>query len=251
MHDDRRGLRELPVRLYVQGAKEWRDYPEWPPPGLVDQPWYLQPGGGLARVGADGSAPDRFRYDPADPTPNVGGPLLDPKTGGRKDNAALEARPDVLVYTSQPLREAIEVIGPVSARIELRASQEHADVFVRLCDVDADGHSVNVCDGIQRVSPERFPGDDNGVRTVPVRLWPTAYRFQPGHRLRVLIAGGSFPRYARNTGTGEPLASAMRMVAIDYEILHASGIELSVLPAQTSMFESLPARHDGQNVKFT
>jgi putative CocE/NonD family hydrolase len=158
--------------------------------------------------------------------------LLDPKAAGRKDNAKLEARADVLVYTSEPLREPVEVIGPVSARIQLRSSREHADVFVRLCDVDLQGRSFNVCDGLQRITPQRFPADD-GVRTVPVQLWPTAYRFQAGHRLRVQISGGAFPRLARNPGTGEALATATRMVAVDHEIWHSSSITLPVLPAAT------------------
>jgi len=125
------------------------------------------------------------------------------------------------------------VIGPVSARIQLRSSQEHADVFVRLCDVDPRGRSFNVCDGLQRITPQRFPASDDGTRTVPVRLWPTAYRFQPGHRLRVQISGGAFPRLTRNPGTGEPLATATRTVPVDYEIRHSSSITLPVLPART------------------
>jgi putative CocE/NonD family hydrolase len=230
---DHSGLRDQPVRLYVQGAGEWREYPDWPPPGITGREWHLQPGRGLSPDRPADGPPDRFRYNPADPTPSVGGPLLDPKAAGRKDNAKLEARADVLVYTSEPLREPAEVIGPVSARIQLRSSQEHADVFVRLCDVDPRGRSFNVCDGLQRITPQRFPASDDGTRTVPVRLWPTAYRFQPGHRLRVQISGGAFPRLTRNPGTGEPLATATRTVPVDYEIRHSSSITLPVLPART------------------
>jgi hypothetical protein len=222
-------LRGQPVRLYVQGADQWREYPGWPPPASTPQTWYLEPDHGLA-LGASGGGADRFRYAPADPTPTVGGPLLDPKTGGRKDNIDLEARPGVLTYTSTALREPLDVIGPVSATVELRTSSGHADVFVRLCDVDPSGRSVNVCDGLQRITPDTFPMNDTAVHTVPVRLWPTAYHFHPGHRLRLQISGGSFPRFARNTGTAETLAQASRLVATDHEILHTTNITLPVAP---------------------
>jgi len=220
-------LRRRPVRLFVQGADEWRDYPEWPPPGTGTQDWYLQERDGLA-PGSAGTGVGRFRYDPTDPTPTVGGPLLDPKTAGRKDNTELEARSDVLVHSSAPLTEPVEVIGPVTATIRVRTSTPHADVFVRLCDVDQQGRSINVCDGLQRITPEEFPVDADGIRTVEVQLAPTAHRFLSGHRLRVQVSGGSFPRFARNTGSGEPLASATRLVPVDHEILPDSHLTLPV-----------------------
>jgi hypothetical protein len=234
LNGDRGKLRELPVRLYVEEAREWRDYPSYPPPGVVNQTCYLRPGGGLSPelAGSPDPAQDtigRYRYDPANPTPDFGGPLLDPRTGGRKDQASRENRPDVLVCTGDALVQPLEVIGPVSADIKLRTSTGHADVFVRLCDVDERGRSVNVCDGIQRITPEEFPAGDDGIRAVPVTLCATAYRFKPGHRLRLQVCGSSFPRFARNTGTGEPLATATGLVPIDYEILSGSAITISVL----------------------
>ena len=219
---DTSAVRSNPVRLYVQGADEWRDFPEYPPPGAVAQDWHLRPLGGLAPDRGDRGLSDHFRYDPRDPTPDFGGPNLDPKTGGRKDNAGREARPDVLVYSSDPLAAPVEVIGPVSARITARLSGEHGDLFVRLCDVDENGVSTNVCDGIQKLTPESLPPDTDGTRTVSVELFPTAYLFRRGHRLRVQVCGGSFPRFARNTGTGDPLATASRTQVTDYEILDGS-----------------------------
>jgi hypothetical protein len=226
---DHTTLRTQPVRLYLQGAQQWRVYPEWPPPASSPQTWYLQSGYGLAPT-PPGNGADRFRYDPADPTPTVGGPLLDPRTGGRRDNTELEARPDVLTYTSTMLHDPLDVIGPVSATVQLRTSTGHTDVFVRLCDVDASGRSTNVCDGLQRITPETIPAGPDGTHTVPVRLWPTAYRFQPGHRLRLQISGGSFPRFARNTGTGEPLGQATRLTPTDLEIRHTTTITLPIHP---------------------
>ena len=133
---------------------------------------------------------------------------------GRVDNTALEARPDVLTYTTAPLESDVEVIGEVSAQIWFRSSLPQADVFVRLCDVDPGGRSWNICDGLISLS-----GADE-VTAATVRLWPTAYRFTAGHRIRVQVASGSFPRYGRNPGTGEPRATAARLLAADQSVYH-------------------------------
>jgi putative CocE/NonD family hydrolase len=215
-------LRDQPVRLFVQGAGEWRDYPDWPPPGGRERSWFLQAEGRLATEPPAPSEPDRYRYDPADPTPNIGGPLLGPG-GGPRDNAELEARSDVLVYTGDRLDAPVEVVGPVRARVRLRSSVDHTDVFVRLCDVDPAGRSTNVCDGLQRITAETFPADADGVRSVEVTMAPTAYRFRSGHRIRVQVSSGAFPRVARNPGTGEPLATATRLVAADQKVFHDPG----------------------------
>ena len=147
-------VQEQPVRLYVQGAGEWRDFADWPIPGAQARSWYLQPGGKLTpEPASEASAPARFRYDPNDPTPDDGGAILDPRTGGRKDQVAREARADVLVYTSEPLAQPFEAIGPVSAQIILRSSDEHCDIFVRVCDVDRQGRrsmSVTAFSGSRR-----------------------------------------------------------------------------------------------------
>lgn len=214
---DADGLREQPVRIYVTGAEEWRDLPDWPPAART-QNWWLQPGGAL---GTDrpspATQPDRFVYDPADPTPAVGGPRLVATVAGVRDNRELEARPDVLVYSSVPLAAPVEVVGPVSATIQVHADSEYFDVFARLCDVLPNGRSVNVCDGLVRVSPATHPAQADGARRVNVPLWPAAHRFRPGHRLRLQVSGGAHPRYARNPGTGAPLGreTELRPVTID------------------------------------
>ena len=97
---------------------------------------------------------------------------------------------------------------------------EHFDLFVRLCDVDLTGRSYNVCDGLIRVVPGMCEPAPDGVRAVRVELWPTAYRFGVGHRVRIQVSGGAHPRYARNTGTGEPLATATGLLAGDREVFH-------------------------------
>jgi putative CocE/NonD family hydrolase len=202
-----------PVRLFVTGEEAWRDFESWPPSGGKPQRFHLRPGGALSTEPPGEAASDGYRYDPADPTPAVGGVRMVPDSG-RVDNKDLEARADVLTYTTDVLDQDVEVIGEVSAEIWFRSSLPHADVFVRLCDVDPRGRSYNVCDGLTSLS-----GADETTRAT-IGLWPTAHRFKRGHRIRVQVSSGAFPRYARNPGTGEPHATATTLRAADQTVHH-------------------------------
>lgn len=202
------------VRLYVMGADEWREFASWPPAGYTPRNLYLREGGSLSDAASLASASSTgFVYDPADPTPSLGGPKLNPTGAGPVDNRELEARADVLTFTSEPLGEDLEVIGEISAQMWVRADRPSADVFVRLCDVDERGRSWNITDDLVRIAT-------NGVTRADLRLAPTAYRFAKGHRLRIQVSGGAFPRFARNLGTGEPHATATVGHATRLEILH-------------------------------
>ncbi|MBB5867931.1 putative CocE/NonD family hydrolase [Allocatelliglobosispora scoriae] len=223
---DRSGLPPTPVRVHVggvmpEGVDAWRDLAEWPPVGVSDRPWSLAAGGKLttAEAAATGDALATVHYDPASPTPSLGGPVLS-RGAGPRDNSSLEARPDVLTFTGEPLTDAVEVLGAVSAvlRVSIGAAAS-ADVFARLCDVDEKGRSVNVCDGLLRISA-------GGRITVPMSS--TAHRFAPGHRIRLQVSGGAHPRYARNLGTGEPLATATRLVPVDITVESGSQLLLPV-----------------------
>ncbi|MER5433647.1 CocE/NonD family hydrolase [Streptomyces sp. NPDC002588] len=203
-----------PVRLYVMGEEKWRGFASWPPAGYAPQRFHLQAAGALSPQLPGESSPDGYRYDPADPTPARGGVRFAPGDGGRVDNSRLEARPDVLTYTTPVLEEDVEVIGEVEAEIWFRSSRPHADVFVRLCDVDEKGRSTNLCDGLVSLT------DADELSRAAVRLWPTAHRFRRGHRIRVQVSSGAFPRYARNPGTGEPRATATTLRAADQQVFH-------------------------------
>jgi putative CocE/NonD family hydrolase len=224
---DERLLRRARVRVHVGGEDEWRDLRDWPPPRAQPHRLHLQPGRALAAEPPPESPPDRYVYDPADPTPAVGGAVLLARRPVA-DNRGLERRADVLVYTTEPLRHGVDAIGPVEAEVHVRSSREHFDVFVRVCDVDRLGVSRNVCDALHRVTGA--PGEVHAVRFA---LWPTAHRFRRGHRIRVQVSSGAHPRYARNPGTGEPLADATRLVAAEQEVFHdperPSAVTLSVL----------------------
>lgn len=210
----------FPVKSYIMGADEWRNYtePGWPPSKYNLVKWYLQPGGRLAPELPPESPPDRYRYDPSNPTPAVGGPRL--VDAGVRDNRVLESRPDVLTYTSEPLDSDLEVIGDVQAEIYAKSNLRCTDFFVRICDVRPSGESMNICDGIISIKPGRPPLERGGLIHVAFNLWPTAYRFRREHRIRVQVSSGAHPRYVRNTGSCEPLYTATNLFVAENEIYH-------------------------------
>jgi uncharacterized protein len=204
------------ARIWVGGAREWREVTDWPPAGQLPQRWYLGPGGTLSPDEPPAGAPATFRYDPADPTPSVGGAILSLSAGVR-DNRPVEQRPDVLVFSSEPLGEPVEVVGDVTVELHVTRDNPNADLFVRLCDVDSPGdarsRSRNICDGIVRLTDA-----DPLAGTVRVSLIGMAHRFARGHRLRLQVAGGAHPRFARNPGNGQVDAPAKDFVMTRYEI---------------------------------
>jgi predicted acyl esterase len=149
-----------------------------------------------------------FWYDPADPTPTVGGRTL---TGsmGVKDNRSLETRADVRSFTTDPLPTAVDVIGSPVLDLALSADTTAADVFVRLCDVDEHGHSRNFSDLMHRLDPAAAPG---AVHHLTLTLDPCFHRLRAGHRLRLLVTGGAFPRYARAVGESGRLTPSRRTI---------------------------------------
>ncbi|CCK60901.1 CocE/NonD family hydrolase [Mycobacterium canetti] len=186
--------RPSPVHVFVTG-RGWRHLSDWPP-ATTERAWYLQPGGGLGETAPASEAPPvTFRYDPADPTPTTGGPLLSP-SGGYRDDSRLATRADVLAFTGATLTQDLCVYGNPVVELEHASDNPHVDVFVRVSEVDPKGRSRNVSDGYRRL------GD--APELVRIELDAVAHRFQAGSRIRVLIAGGWFPRYARNLGTPEP-----------------------------------------------
>ena len=222
------------VRFWVGGARDWREAATWPPAGQPPQRWYLGPDGTLSSQepsaqepssqepsAQEPGSPVSFRYDPADPTPSVGGAILAVNAGVR-DNRAVEQRPDVLVFTSTPLAEPVEIIGEVAAELHVTRDNPNADLFVRLCDVDPRGRSRNVCDGIVRLTAA-----DPLTGTVRVSLIAAAHRFGRGHRLRLQVAGGAHPRFARNPGNGQVDAPAKDFVVTHYRIQRPSALVIS------------------------
>jgi putative CocE/NonD family hydrolase len=220
------------VRLFLMGANAWREYPRWPPPGASPQTFYLHSDGGMSSDVPPSEGESTFDYDPAHPTPAYFGATLEGRKGSG-DIAALEKRSDVLLFTSAVVPVDLDVVGPVSAEIFLRSNTAHTDLYLCLCDVTPEGRSTNVCDGYRRLRPQSTASETGDARKVEIEFWPTAYRFRAGHRLRIIVASGAHPRYARNPGSGEPLGDATHLIVAHQRILHGpmhpSAITLSVV----------------------
>ncbi|MFD7876652.1 CocE/NonD family hydrolase [Streptomyces sp. NPDC059766] len=222
LYADPSGLRPTRVRVHIGGENAWRDLDDWPPATAVGR-WFPTAQGHLTQQAPTDSAPlASLRYDPEDPTPSLGGPLLS-RTAGPRDNAGLEARKDVMTFTGPPLTEPVDILGPVSACLSVSMDTGHADVFSRLCDVDTQGRSVNVCDGLGRV---RTDGQQPSQLTVPMSS--TAHRFAVGHRIRWQISGGAHPRYARSPGTGESPVDATTFTPVRITLHTDSELILAV-----------------------
>jgi len=211
-----------PVRARVAHG-DWLELPDWPP-AMPEHVLYLQPAHQLSEIPPDASAPpSTFTFDPADPTPTIGGRLLSPE-GGYRDDTRLALRGDVLDFTGDPLPADLYLVGSPVVELSHSCDNPYNDLFVRVSEVDANGRSTNVSDGFVRLAT------DSG--TVRLELDPVAYRFTAGSRIRVLIAGGSHPRFVRNLGTDEPPISGRRMAPATHTVHHgAKGASLLVLPA--------------------
>lgn len=218
--------RRAPVSIMLTGADQWFDLPSWPPPGTAVQSLYAHVGGELVPSPSKRSdVPTAYTYDPGAATPSLGGPSLEPKGFMPGDNAAHEQRSDVVTFTGDVLSAPVDVAGEPTATVYFRSDRPSYDVFVRICDVHPDGRSMTVCDGIRRVGSigtvrsDPTP-DAEGVRAVEVPLWPTAHRFAEGHRIRIQISSGAFPRYARNLGSTEAAATATALNVAHQEVFH-------------------------------
>jgi uncharacterized protein len=212
-----RRQRPSPIHIFVTGAKQWRYLPEWPP-ATNEYVLYLQPHGELDTTQPTPTAgPSTFTYDPADPTPAVGGQVINPELGGYRDNRELEKRDDVLTFTGPPLNEPLEVIGNPVVELVHGTDNPHADLFVRLCEVRKNGRSINVSDAFHRLEPEKSSG------IIQLRLDAMAHRFTPGTRIRLQVSGGAHPRYARNLGTDEDPATSRNLAPSRRTISHGDG----------------------------
>jgi uncharacterized protein len=242
-------LAEPPVRLFIMGANRWRDEQEWPLARAVATPFYLHSQGSANTLHGDGHLSlelpndepmDSFAYDPRNPVPTRGGPLccwnpaLPP---GAYDQRPVEERPDVLVYSTSPLEEGLEVTGPVRVHLWAASSAPDTDFTAKLVDVGLCGFARNVSEGIVRASLGKVdqpgPLQPGQAYQLVIELNPTANYFQPGHCLRLDISSSSFPAYARSPNTGQDhgraveLRPALQMVF--HDAAHPSHIVLPVV----------------------
>jgi len=235
------GVMDAPVSLYIMGANEWRDYPDWPPPASRPERWYLHSAGRANSRFGDGSLsreapgeepPDYYTYDPAYPNQSSGGhsccfSFVSPM--GPVDQRATESLNSILVYTSEPLPEALELIGDVSVTLFAATSAVDTDWTARLCEVFPDGRSINLQEGIVRARyrdslTEPSLLEPDRVYLYEISLGPVGVRIAAGNRLRVAIASSDFPQWDRNLNTGGPLfgEGLIEAVVARQTVLHDS-----------------------------
>jgi len=240
----------LRVKLFVMGDNVWRDEEDWPLARTVWTRWYLHADGGLSPEAPPADAPaSRYRYDPADPVPTAGGPTLIPASpdgsvswmAGPRDQRAIEARSDVLSFTSDVLPEDLEVTGPLVVTLHAATSAADTDFTARLVDVWPDGRAIGIADGIVRAryrdgSGQPAPVTPGRVYDYSIDMIGTSQVFKAGHRVRVDIASSNFPCFDRNPGNGAPAATATErdfVIAeqtMCHDAAHPSFITLPVIP---------------------
>lgn len=224
---------EPKVRIFVMGANRWRDEQDWPLPNTQHVKHHLHSNGRANTLHGDGTLnptpaaqeqPDRFTYDPEHPVPTHGGAILGLPSGGY-DQRPLEAREDVLVYTSAPLEHDTEVTGHVTVELYAATTAPDTDFTAKLVDVRPDGYALNLCDGIvraryreSRLTPSLIePGK---VYRYTIDLLATSNLFKKGHRIRLEISSSSFPQFDRNPNTGRPIHAETQPVKAAQSIFH-------------------------------
>ncbi len=241
------------VRLFVLGANQWRDEADWPLSRSKETRYYLHSSGKANSLRGDGSltvatpraeVADQYTFDPANPVPTLGGPLCcDQKrlVPGPRDQRPAEARDDVLVYSTPPMAQDMEVTGPVKLELFAKSSAVDTDFTAKLVDVWPDGFAQDLTEGIVRAryrdSQEKADLMNPGqVYKFTVDLWATSNVFKKGHVLRLEVSSSNFPRFDRNMNTGEEQASARKYVsatnAIYHDVAHPSALILPIVPNQ-------------------
>ncbi|SFQ47880.1 CocE/NonD family hydrolase [Amycolatopsis rubida] len=227
------------VRYFVGGSNTWATAPAWPPASTVEE-WALSAAGLLTQEGGHGS--ETFTADPHDPFPTHGGVVAfegDPASapGGIQDQRAVDKREDALRYTSAPLTEEVTIAGQAELIAYVTSTAPDADICVTLVDVEPGGFALNVAEGAQRAR-YRNGGDTDWLDAeepsrVTVALHDVAHRFARGHRIRVQLAGFSFPRYSRNlhTRTVPEFGTLDEAVVAQHTVHHTSALRLPVLGA--------------------
>ena len=246
--------REPRVRTYLMGANEWRAYDTWPPKDAKPVTYYLDSDGGANTLRGNGrlttlppkkEGRDAYTYDPLHPTPSVGGQVccFSAAAGGSFDQSQVEARPDVLVYTSGPLTAPVEVIGSIPVALYVSSDAKDTDIIVKLVDVYPDGKAYNLDEQALRLRwREGYDRpvlmEPNHVYKVEIPPLVTSNSFLVGHRIRVAITSSSFPMLERNLNTGGPNYNEKEPVISHNAIHHApaylSSIVLPVMPAAKS-----------------
>jgi putative CocE/NonD family hydrolase len=239
---------EAPVRIYVMGRHEWRDEQKWPLERTEYTPFYLHSegkangssrGGTLTRTPPQAEeASDQYAYDPRKPVPTRGGAMIGYDTSAGGFNAGIEqqndieAREDILIYTTEPLAEDLEVTGPIELVLFVSTTAPNTDFTGKLVDVWPDGSAFNVSEGILR---RQYRSQLNTGTEITIALWPTSTVFLKGHQIRLEVSSSNYPRFDRNPNTGESMMTATESVlahqTVHHGVLSPSRLILPLIPA--------------------
>ena len=223
-----------PVRIFVMGASEWRDEQTWPPEGARATVFHLSSSGHANSRFGDGrlvpspvtgeQPPDEWTHDPGRPVPFITDESS-AQIGGPDDYHGIESRGDVLVFTSDPLAQPLEIIGPVKLIAHVGTSAADTDIMAKLIDVHPGDFAQRLCDGMVRL---RYRGGFDRERPVTpgetyeveIPMWDTCVRLPAGHRLRIEIASSAFPKYDVNLGTGADMITETAGVLASNRLWH-------------------------------
>ncbi|HWZ58418.1 MAG TPA: CocE/NonD family hydrolase [Gemmatimonadaceae bacterium] len=242
------------VRYYMMGRNKWQTADSWPPAGAQPLTFFLSSAGHANTLTGDGTlaarrpgpdAPDGFTYDPMNPVPSHGGNVCCQPglLGGAMDQRTMEARPDVLVYTSAPLDHGMEVSGPITLTLYVSSDRKDTDFTVKLEDVYPDGRSYNLEENIQRVryreGYDKTAFMEAGkVYKVTMQPMQTSNYFEPGHRIRLQISSSNFPRFDRNLNTGghnyDETTSLVAHNQVHHSKQYPSAVTITVVPHPVS-----------------
>ena len=245
-------LQTMPkVRYYTMGINKWQSSDTWPPRGAEPMSFFLSSGGKANTLNGDGAltiappttdSPDRFEYDPMKPTPSYGGNVCctgNAVAGGAFDQRKIEERPDILVYSTEPLKQGIEVSGPIEVTLYVSSDAKDTDFTVKLIDVYPDGRAYNLDETIQRMRYRN--GYDKPLvwmeagKVYKLTLQPmtTSNYFEEGHRIRLEVSSSNFPRFDRNLNTGgknyDESQGVVAHNAVHHSKQHPSEIKITVV----------------------
>ena len=230
-----------PVRLFIMGENAWRDEHEFPLARTRYTNYYLRQGT-LSTDAPGAEEPAAYEYDPANPVPTIGGRLCcgnNQLPPGPADQRPNEGRPDVLVFSTPPLANAVEATGWVKVTLYASSSAVDTDFTALLADVDPSGYARFLTDGIVRAryrnsTTHAEPIEPGKIYQYSIDLWATANLFKAGHRIRLYVSSSNFPRFDRNLNTGEPIGASSRLVKANQKIYHdakyPSALVLPLIP---------------------
>jgi putative CocE/NonD family hydrolase len=240
-----------PVEIFVMGVNQWRSEDRWPLKRAAATTYFLHSGGKANSSAGDGSlslktalheSADSFVYDPENPVPTVGGPLCcdaEHLKGGPLDQHSVEDRTDVLLYSTPPLEQDLEVTGPISLKLFAKSSATDTDFTAKLVDVWPNGFEQNLTEGILRASyrdsrSEAKPIVPGTAYQYEIDMWSTSNVFLKGHSIRIEVSSSNFPRFDRNPNTGKSQLDRDNHVratnVILHDVEHPSALLLPVIP---------------------